>query len=62
MALVKLIRGDQAGAKITVEAARRKLEPWEDRVGVVQLESEWLDIIEQRINNASFPTSQSAAD
>jgi Zn-dependent protease len=55
-ALIQLSLGDLGSARKTIEKARQRLKPLIDRVGSAQMEMEWLDIIEQRINEASSPT------
>jgi hypothetical protein len=52
-ALIQLSHGDHAAARKTVEEARNNLKPLIGRVGYAQMEMEWLDIIEQRLNEAS---------
>jgi hypothetical protein len=54
-ALIKLSHGDRRGAKRALKSARHVIAPWLDRSGSMQMKAEWLDIVEQRINDASSP-------
>jgi Zn-dependent protease len=55
MALIQLSHDDYTNARKSVEKARKHLKPLVGLAGSAQMEMEWLDIIEQRINDASFP-------
>jgi Zn-dependent protease len=51
IALIKLSEGDLVGAKHVVALARRGLAPMIGRSGITRMETEWLDLVEQRIFN-----------
>jgi hypothetical protein len=52
-ALIQSSRADFQGARVSLEAAHQILDPWVERWGTFKKQSEWLDLIEQRINDAS---------
>jgi hypothetical protein len=54
-ALIQLSLGDHGSARKSMEKARQRLKPLIGRIGSAQMEMEWLDIVEQRINDASSP-------
>lgn len=67
-ALVQASRGDLTGARRSIAKSRRALKPLLDRSGSARLESQWLDIIEQRISfphtfpMSPMPYAETAAD
>lgn len=55
IALIKTAEGDLAGARHVVAEARRGLAPMIGRSGITRMETEWLDLVERRIDNPGAP-------
>jgi hypothetical protein len=55
VALLKVADGELVEARNVVAQARRGLAPLNGRSGITQMETEWLDLVERRIDNPHAP-------